>query len=323
MKRILFFFVLSVISLGMINSCSKNQETTKDGKKMFKIAIGYFGPDAGAEIVIKNFLAGLNELGYKEGDNLKVKITHAGGEMANIPQMFQAADNDGNDLIVALSTPCIAGAANAVKKTKLLFVYVYDAIAAGVGKSFTDHMPLLTGVQSFPPIEETVSLIKESVPGITKLTTVYNAGEANSRKVMEVAGPILQKQGIELLKYTVTNTNDIAQSAQAASASGAQAIWITGDNTVLQSFEGVLKPANDRKLPVFINDIEFLDRGAVAAIGIEWANIAKEASKYADRVLKGENPKNIPIINITNSKVVINKEVAKKFNISIPEKYNK
>jgi ABC-type uncharacterized transport system substrate-binding protein len=323
MKKFLFMALLAIVSLGLFNSCSKKQDSTKDGKKIYKIAIGYFGPDAGVDIVIKNFLDGMAALGYKEGDNLIITKFHAGGEMANIPQLFQKADNGGNDLIVAMTTPCIAGAATVVKKTKLIFVYVYDALAAGVGKTFQDHMPMLTGVQSFPPVEETISLIKESVPGITTLATVYNAGEANSKAVMEKARLIIQKNGITFKEFTVANTNDIAQSAIAAANSGAQAIWITGDNTVLQSFEGILKPANEKKIPVFINDTDFLERGAVAAIGIKWENIAKEAAKYADRVLKGENPKDMPIINITNTNIVVNKNILNKFNIKIPEKYMK
>ncbi len=323
MKKLLLIAMISMISLGLFSSCSKKQDATKDGKKVFKIAIGYFGPDPGTEIVIKNFLDGMAELGYKEGDNLIVKKFHAGGDMANIPQLFQAADNDGNDLIIPMTTPCIAGAAATVKKTKVVFVYVYDAIAAGVGTTFENHMPNLTGVQSFPPVEETINLIKESVSALTTIATVYNAGEANSRSVMVKARPIIQSKGIAFKEFTVTGTNDVAQSARAAAASGAQAIWITGDNTVLQSMEGILKAANEKNIPVFINDIDFLDRGAVAAIGIKWENIAREAAKYADRVLKGENPKNIPLINMTNTKVEVNKNVISKFNVKIPEKFLK
>lgn len=320
-----FLALIALVSIGLVfNSCNKKgDEKSADGKKVYKIAIGYFGPDAGVDIVIKNFVEGLAALGYKEGENLKITKFHAGGEISNIPQLFQAADNEGNDLIVPMSTPCIAGAASVVKKTKMVFVYVYDAIAAGVGTDFNNHLPKLTGVQSFPPVEETIAMIKESCPGVTTLATIYNNGEANSRKVMEVAKPMIAKAGLQFKEFTIANTNEIAQAAKSAANSGAQAIWITGDNTVLQSFEGVIKAANDKKIPVFINDIDFLERGAVAAIGIEWSNIAKEASKYADRVLKGEDPKTIPLLNITNTKVVVNKNIMSNFNVTIPEKYMK
>jgi ABC-type uncharacterized transport system substrate-binding protein len=321
MKKYFILFVFSIFCLSMFNSCSKKQETTKDGKKIYKVAIGYFGPDVSTNILIQDFINGMGELGYKEGDNLIIKKFHAGGEMANIPQQFQAADNDGNDLIVVLTTPCISAAATVVKKTKMVFVFVTDALAAGIGKSFTEHMPNLTGIQSFPPLDETISMMREFLPGLTTIATIYNPGEANSRVVIDSVRPIIKRYGLTLKEFNVSSTNDIAQSAQAASNSGAQVIWISGDNTVLQSFEGVLKLANAKNIPVFVDDIEFLKKGAIAAIGIRLDDIAKATAKYADRILKGENPKDIPIINVSNTDVEVNYSVAKKLNINIPAKF--
>ena len=55
-----------------------------------------------------------------------------------------------------------------------MFTYVYDPIAAGAGKSRTDHLPRVTGVGSLPPVEDTVDTIKRLVPGIRSVGTLYN-----------------------------------------------------------------------------------------------------------------------------------------------------
>ncbi len=321
MKNYVCTIMLIMLFVFLSSSCSKKHETTADGKRIYKIAIGYFGPDAGTDLFLKKCKDELNKLGYRENDNLKLSLFHAGGEMANIPQQFQAADNDGNDLIVALTTPCIASAATVVKKTKVVFAYVYDAVAAGVAKSLTDHLPNLTGIQSSPPLEKTLQLMRDLCPNLKTIATIYNAGEANSVKSIADMRKFMTKAGINLKEFTVASTNEIAQAAAAAMTSGATAIWITGDNTIYQSFEGVLKFANLRNIPVFINESEFLNRGATASVGIEMDNIVKTTCLYIDRVIKGENPQNMPILNVSVPKVEFNNSVMNKLNLKIPENY--
>ncbi len=323
MKKYFKMFLLCIICVCLFTSCSKKQETTADGKRIYKIAIGYFGPDAATDLFLNKIKNELNNLGYKEGENLKLTLFHAGGEMANIPQQFQAADNAGNDLIIALTTPCLVSAATVCKKTKIVFTYVDDAVAAGVAKSSTDHLPILTGVQAFPPLQDNLQLMLDLIPELKTIATIYNAGEANSNKSVSVMKQLMQNAGLTLKEFTVSSTNEIAMASSAAVSSGAQAIWITGDNTVYQSFEGVIKPAKDKKLPVFINETEFLYRGAAATIGIVMDSIVKQTCIYADRIIKGEDPKNMPILNITASEVLFNNEVMSKLNLKIPEKYLK
>lgn len=317
----LFVCLFLSIALVFIACNKKVDEKTADGRKIYKIAVGYFGPDEATNLFLEKFKNEMEKLGFKEGDNLKVHYFHASGEMANIPQQFQAADNEGNDLIVALTTPCTAAAATVCKKTNIVFSFIYDAVAAGVAKSLTDHKPNMTGIQSLPPLEQTLALLKETMPNLTTIATIYNAGEANSVKAITDLKKMLPSYGITLKEFTIASTNEILNASKAAVNCGAQAIWITGDNTVYQSFEGVLKPAAEKKIPVFINDIEFLYKGATAAVGITLDDPVRATAEYVAKVLKGTNTKDLPIQNITIPKVEYNEKICKELNITIPERY--
>ncbi len=284
--------------------------------RMYKVGIAYFGPDPGVDAGMQGLLDGLRELGFVEGQNLEVKKAHAQGEMGNIPSILQNYANQDLDLIVPMTTPLLTGTIGLVKKKPAVFTVVYDPIAAGAGPTRDNHVPNVTGVGSFPPIPDTVQLIRDLVPGVRTVGTVYNSSEANSRKVIEVARDEFRRRGIKLEEVAITNTSEVFQAAQVLTARNIQAFWITGDNTVLQAFEGVVKVADERRLPLIINDPEFTDRGALACAGLGFYQSGHAAAALAARVLLGEDPRHIPIEEVAVKKLVLNEQVARKLGVT-------
>jgi ABC-type uncharacterized transport system substrate-binding protein len=286
--------------------------------RVFKLGLVYFAPEAGADVCIKGIFDGLSQQGFEEGKNLEVRRSHAQGEIANIPSVLQNYDNQDVDLILTMTTPCLTSACNTVRKKPVVFTYVYDPIAAGAGKSRTDHVPHVTGVGSFPPVADTIGVIEQIVPAVKSVGTLYNSSEANSRKVVSVARELFTKRGIKLEEVTVTGTSDVAQAAQVLAGRNIQAMWITGDNTALQAFDAIAKVSIDRRLPLINNDPEFVDRGALACVGLGWYAPGQAAAKLAARVLLGQNPRHLPIEEVAVKQLVLNHAVAQKLGVTFP-----
>jgi len=287
--------------------------------RRFKIGVVYFAPEPGADICMQGLFDGLRDLGYVEGTNLEVSKAHAQGEIANIPALLQNYDNQNLDLIMTFTTPCLTAACGTVRLTPVVFTYVYDPLAAGAGTSFTEHNPNVTGVGSFPPVDETVEMIQRLVPGVHTVGTLYNSSEANSRKVVEVARGAFAKRGLQLEEVTVTNSNEVFQAAQALAARGVQALWITGDNTAIQGFTAIVKVANDAHLPIINNDPELVVQGALACVGIGFYRSGYAAARLAARVLRGDSPKDVPIENIAVKTVSLNLDAAHLLGMTIPD----
>lgn len=284
----------------------------------FKIGLAFFAPEPGAESCMKGLFDGLSKLGFEQGKNLTVEKAHANGEIPNITPIMQNFDNSNVDLIVAMTTPCLTAACTTVKNKPVVFTYVYDPIAAGAGKTMQDHLPNITGVGSFPPVEDTIKAIQQLVPGVKSVGTLYNSSEANSRKVVSVARGLFRKHGIKLEEIAITNTSEVFQAAQTLASRNIQAFWITGDNTALQAFSGIAKVAAQSHLPLVINDPEFTDQGALMAVGIGWYETGLAASKRVAQVLLGQDPKNLPFENVAVRKLVVNMKVAKQLGIAFP-----
>jgi putative ABC transport system substrate-binding protein len=288
------------------------------GSGRSRVGLLYFAPEAGAELCMKGLFDGLAQSGYTKDGNLEVISSHAQGEISNIPMLVQNFMTQGVDLIITLTTPCLTAACTVARNTHIAFTYCYDPVAAGAGKSASQHLPNVTGVGSFPPVEATVDLIQKLVPGVKSVGTVYSSSEANSVKVISVAREMFKKRGISLQEVTAMNTNEVFQSAQVACHRNVQAMWVTGDNTALQSFDAIVKTTTDAKLPLFINDPEFTSRGALACVGLGWYPAGKAGGMLAARLLRGEDPSTIPFQEVAEKKVVLNHEAATRLGIVFP-----
>lgn len=286
--------------------------------RTYRIGLAYFAPEAGADLCMKGILDGLRELGYAEGQNLEVRRSHAQAEIANIPAVLQNLDSSDVDIIVPLSTPLISGACSLVKRKPVVFTYCSDPVAAGAGTSFTNHLPHITGIGSFPPVEDMAAAIRATLPAARSVGTVYNASEANSVKVVSVARGILAAAGLKLEEVTVSTSADVLQACQALAGRHIDALYIQGDNTVIQGFDAVVKACRDTRIPLFVDDPESARRGALACVGLGYYKPGFEAALPIARVLNGEKPANIPMRNVSEKTVWLNPAEADRLRIKFP-----
>jgi ABC-type uncharacterized transport system substrate-binding protein len=285
----------------------------------YRMGLAYFAPEQGAETTMRGLFEGLSSLGYVESRNLEIRRAHAQGEIANIPVILQNFDGQADlDLIMTMTTPCLAGACAIVRNRPLVFMYVFDPIAAGAGRSATDHLPGVTGIGSFPPIEETESLLRQVFPTLRAVGSVYNNAEANSVKVVGVQRELLAKHGIRLEEVTVSATNEILQATQSLAQRDVDVIWVAGDNTVGQGFDALLKGARDANLPVITNDTEYVERGALMGVGISWFETGQAASRVVARVLSGQKTASIPLQQVAVKQVIVNDAEAARFKVRFP-----
>lgn len=283
-----------------------------------KIGLAYFGPDEGTDSTIAGLMEGLSKLGLVEGRNLTVKKVHANGEISGIPGMLQSLDSSDVDVIVPFSTPVLTAACSTVRRKPVVFTYCSDPVAAGAGKSFENHLPFVTGIGSFPPVEEAITILKQTFPNLKQLGTLYNNAEANSAKIVSVLRELCRKNGIELVEAIANNTGEVVQAAQSLGARRVQAVYLPGDNTAYQAFDGLSRQFAAARIPMVIDAPEFMNRGALAVVGIGYRQSGFAAAEPLVRVLGGEKPAKIPIRNVTDIQVSFNMDVARKLGVTFP-----
>ena len=299
----------------------RNTATASEGARVFKAAIVYFAPDVGTDMCVQGLIDGLKASGFEEGKNLQMRITSAQGEMINIPSILQNHDNSDVDLIMTITTPCLAGACNRVKHKPVVFTCVTDPIAAGAGKTHDEHLPFVTGVGSFPPVSHVLDLMLKLVPGLRAVGTIYNPAEANSAKELTVAREVFRQRGVRLEEVAISGSNEVLQAVQILSGRDIQAVWVPGDNTAIEGYEGAVKGAKDARLPLITDECSALERGGVACLGPSLASAGKASGQLAGRVLRGENPKDLPLGEVAVEELGISKASAQQLGLAIPAEY--
>jgi len=295
--------------------------STAIGDRKYSLGLCYFAPEASHDELLTGLWKRLNELGFVRGSNLMVKESHSNGEIGNIAPILLNMDNLNLDLVLVTSTPCVTAALATIRKHPVAFTYCSDPIAAGAGKSYTDHAPGITGVGSFPPVEKTIEFILETVPRTKKIGTIYNNAEANSRSVVSLMRQIAVKKGFTLVEVPVVNTSEVYQATQVIISKGIDALYVSGDNTAIQAFDAIAGLCNKHSIPLIVNDTPFVGKGALAAIGIGWERVGYRTGDVVGRLLNGASPAEIPLENYVNEEVAVDQTKAKSLGLTIPEKY--
>ncbi|MGB9336889.1 MAG: ABC transporter substrate-binding protein [Candidatus Acidiferrales bacterium] len=287
-----------------------------------KAAIVYFARDVGTDMCVQGLLDGLKASGFEQGRNLDVRIADSQGEMINIPAILQNYDNSDVDLIMTITTPCLSGACSKVKHKPVVFTCVTDPIAAGAGKSMTDHLPFVTGVGSFPPVAHSLDMMQKLIPGLRAVGTMYNPAEANSVKELTVAREIYHSRGVRLEEVAIAGSNEVLQAVQILAGREIQAIWVPGDNTAIEGYEGAVKGARDARLPLITDDCDSLPRGGLACLGVGFQAAGTAAGKLAGKILLGANAQDIPLEEVVVEKMSISRGEASQLGIAIPSQFS-
>jgi putative ABC transport system substrate-binding protein len=287
-----------------------------------KAAIVYFARDVGTDQCVQGLIDGLKASGFDEGKNLEIRRTDAQGEMINIPAILQNYDSSDVDLIMTISTPCLAGACSKVKHKPVVFTCVTDPIAAGAGKTRTDHLPFVTGVGSFPPISRTLDMMQKLVPGLRAVGVMYNPAEANSAKELTAARDVFRNRGVRLEEVAIAGSNEVLQAVQILAGRDIQAVWLPGDNTAIEGYEGAVKGAKDARLPLITDECSELPRGGVACLGISLHSAGVASGKLAGRVLLGADTKDLPLEEVAVEELAISRRSAEQLGITIPQEFS-
>ncbi len=256
--------------------------------------------------------------GYEDGKNLEIIDKNAQGAIANAILIAKNFVSMKPDAIVPISTPSAQTVIKAAKGSgiPIIFSSVTDPVAAGFVTDLQTPLENITGAIDYPLIDEEIQLIKTLLPTAKKIGFLYNAGEANSVKTIE----LMKKAIVGKMEYVdsqVANSNQITQSFVAL-VGRVDVIYIPSDNTIFSTLPKLAQMSRKHKLPIFSSDPDSVIQGVTACIGYTQYEVGRTAGKLLVRALNGE--KNIAIERPNKAQVFINKTSADIMGIDTPTK---
>jgi ABC-type uncharacterized transport system substrate-binding protein len=229
------------------------------------------------------------------------------------------ASTDRADLIVALCTPTLQAAMRRFSTTPIVYSVVASGVQAGAGQSRTDHRPNVTGIDTEGPYPEMGELLKECLPRVKRVGTLFTPGEVNSVFNRDLLETSLRGRGVELVSVPVNAPSEAADAALALTNKPIDAVCQIMDNLCVSCFATILSAAERAKRPVFSFGAPQLRQGSVLTLSRDYYDAGHEAGLVAARVIRGESPARIPFSVVNKARLGVNLPQARKFGIEIPE----
>lgn len=290
----------------------------------FKMRLVLYSETEFAERCREGVMDGIKNAGLKEGKDFELKFYNAQGDMSTLSSIMTTIKSDQADMLVVISTPALQAAVRqAGVDTKIVFTGVGDGVKAGAGKSESDHLPNVTGITTRSPFAGMAALIKETLPSVKRVGTLFTPAEINSVLYMEWFKEALKSHGIELMAIPVTSSSEITQAATELCRNNIQLVCQIVDNLTRPGFALIARKASENNLPVYVFDSAQMKEGGMVCLARDYYDAGIEAGALVLDILRGKNPGNIPFRNTQNEKLIYNPEMAKKFQLTLSSEFVK
>lgn len=266
------------------------------------------------------FVDGLKVLGYVEGKNLAFEYRYADGKSERLPALAQELVASKVDLIFSAGPESIIAAKNATSIIPIVFGSLPDPLASGVVTSLARPGANVTGLSVLASDlgQKRLELLKELAPKAQRIAFLWSSaapGASANLKEVQVAAKAL---GLQVQSLNVRNTQDLVTMLEAARREGVQALLTNPDPVVNAEQAHIVAFAALHRLPAIYAAPEAMELGGLMTYAPNYADLWRRAATYADKILKGAKPADLPVEQPTKFELVINRKTAKALDITIP-----
>jgi putative ABC transport system substrate-binding protein len=322
MKRSARFIVPAASLIFLLSAgCRKASQPVSPAGRPGLYVVGIFQSvdSPTADEVRKGILQAFEEAGLRDGENIRVRIRIANGDISEVQRIAQEFAAEKVDLLMPLSTQCLQAALIAGRTIPVVFGAVATPFLVGAGKSADDHLSHVTGVTSTGPIRQVVKLIRRVLPGARRMGMLWTPSEVNSEYYLDLAREAAAEVGLEVVAVPVAGAREIPQAAQILVNAGIDVLFPISDNTINTSFGVLGRASEESRVPLFGAFLRSVEFGACAAIGYDFRELGLRAGRLAVRVKNGESPGRIPIQSMTDIKIYLNLGSAEKQGVAFPK----
>ena len=268
---------------------------------------------------IQQFRKKLQELGYSEGQNLIVESRFAEGRDAGYPAFAAELAALPVDLIVAWGTPAALAAKRATTKIPIVLV-AGDVLNTGIVSNLARPEGNITGfiAVNVELEEKRIELLKDVVPGLTRVAILGNSLNPLNRVNLEIARRAAAKLSVAIETFEVQNSQEVANKLVALTATRPDAVLIASDTLLLSERQRIVAAMAAGRTPAIYPFREYGAAGGLIIYGANISNLFENAAVYVDRILKGEKPGDLPIQQATAFEVIINLKAAAKLGLALP-----
>jgi putative tryptophan/tyrosine transport system substrate-binding protein len=289
--------------------------------KRFRIGMLRGGSSAAQTEQFKNRLA---ELGHTEGRDYVLDIRAHEGRIERLPDLAASLVQSGTDLIVASGPEAALKAASSVTRSiPIVFVAVdYDPVALGYVAGLPRPGGNITGVflRQVELTAKRLDFLKEAIPAVTDMAVFADAFTTDRSGQMEAAEAAAARLGVRLLPVSLPGAPpfDFAAALESSRERGAGAVLALMSPALFFDRERLIQALTAGRMPASFGLREFAELGGLMSYGANLVEMYGRAADYADKIMKGAKPGDLPVEQPTKFELVVNLKVAQALGLTIP-----
>jgi len=286
--------------------------------------VGWLSAGSLPDPFLDAFREGLRELGYVERQNIVLEVRHANGSL----QALQTGANELAQAKVALIAASLTAvrAARSLKDIPIIFTVSGDPIEAGLVQSLSRPGGNLTGgtFQSLEIAGKRVELLKEALPRLRSLAALSNTDHPGEKAELRATEAAAQKLGINLVYVPFSqspfgSSPELDRALDTVQRARPDAMVVFPEGATMANRAGLANFAIAQRLPSMFGWSEYAVAGGLMSYGASQREAHARLAAYADKILKGASPGDLPVEQPTKFELVINARTAKLLGVTIPQ----
>jgi putative ABC transport system substrate-binding protein len=271
--------------------------------------------------VVAAFRQGLRDMGFIEGQNLVIAFRWAEGHYDRLPALASELVSLPVALLFAAGGPPAAFAAKtATPSIPIVFSAVSDPVEIGLVPSLSSPGGNITGMGVFSATlgGKRIELIKEMMRSVSVFGYLLNPANPSSDVEANGALAAARALGVELRVLRAKSTDEILAAFETISGAGIGALVVSGEPFFDSQREAIVGLSLRRHVPAIFGWREYVLAGGLMSYGSDLPDSYRQAAIYAGRILKGEKPANLPVMQPAKFNLAINSKTAKTLGLEVP-----
>jgi len=273
--------------------------------------------DQGLKSALAAFQQRLQQLGWTDGQNLRIELRRGEGDEEKIRKYSGELAALAPDVILALGSSTVGQLLQATRVVPIVFVFVPDPVGSGFVNSLSRPGGNATGFMAFEYSlsAKWLELLKQIAPGVQRAAVLWDPGIPAGIGQFAVIQSVAPSLGVEV---NPINLRDVEQGLAAFARSAGGGLIVTASGLAVARRDLIVSLAAQHNLPAVYNYRGFVAAGGLISYGADLVNQFRLAAGYADRILKGEKPADLPVQAPAKYELAINLKTAKALGLDVP-----